>query len=412
MKRLLTSLLIFLVVLSHKGQITQLISGTNVYLRDLSVIGSNIMIGGITNNYIRKSYDECDNLSVMPCPGLSTNYNHLQRLDTSKGFLCSYGNNFQLYRTTDGGYNWSKRMDTTAFSGSTFVFFDENEGLTDKGIMNNLLRTTNGGAAWTATTMPLYDMLVAEAYSDSIVLIGGSSFPNAGGECYLSKDRGHTWPYYCGLNSLPTDFFFLNKDTIFITQQPSTVGPTAGIAAYAVSINKGSNWQSKDAPIYYPNGVFFKNKNEGYIIGSNQQNQGVIAKTTDFCNTWSTFNTSINTRLTNMAVLNDSIALLTGSNGVLLRWNYKISVFTSVNENSLELNGLKLYPNPVSNKLSIDNPGVPITSLSIFNTLGEIVFKELEPKQEIETSFLKSGIYFVKVENKSGFKTFKIIKEQ
>ena len=56
------------------------------------------------------------------------------------------------------------------------------------------------------------------------------------------------------------------------------------------------------------------------------------------------------------------------------------------------------------------------TKLTITNTLGQVVFttRELQAKQEIDVSFLDSGVYFVTLRQAQGMrkqKTIKVIKE-
>jgi hypothetical protein len=84
-----------------------------------------------------------------------------------------------------------------------------------------------------------------------------------------------------------------------------------------------------------------------------------------------------------------------------------------VNANSL--NGVRIYPNPLINKLNInfemnrsENNNIQIT-----NTLGKTIYSKdtLTQKQEIDLSFLESGIYYLRVEGFNVSKVFKIIKE-
>jgi hypothetical protein len=76
---------------------------------------------------------------------------------------------------------------------------------------------------------------------------------------------------------------------------------------------------------------------------------------------------------------------------------------------------IRLYPNPFKNTFTIEfiDEVSANSKLTITNTLGQIVFTTigLQAKQEIDVSFLSSGVYFVKVQNKEGLKVIKIIKE-
>lgn len=70
---------------------------------------------------------------------------------------------------------------------------------------------------------------------------------------------------------------------------------------------------------------------------------------------------------------------------------------------------IKLFPNPVKDKLSLEFEQNTIESLSIVNCLGQIVFTSNEPKHEMDVSFLKNGVYFLNVQSKWAQKTFKLV---
>jgi hypothetical protein len=72
----------------------------------------------------------------------------------------------------------------------------------------------------------------------------------------------------------------------------------------------------------------------------------------------------------------------------------------------------KIYPNPIKDKLYLEFEQSAI-KLKITNALGQTVFvlNEPLPEQEIDMSFLSSGVYFFGFENKQGQKVMKIIKE-
>lgn len=83
--------------------------------------------------------------------------------------------------------------------------------------------------------------------------------------------------------------------------------------------------------------------------------------------------------------------------------------------NANNLNDVIIYPNPLINKLNI-NFEMNIAEnyyLQITNTLGQKIYSidTLTRKQEIDLSFLESGIYYLRVQNNSEQKVFKIIKE-
>lgn len=94
-----------------------------------------------------------------------------------------------------------------------------------------------------------------------------------------------------------------------------------------------------------------------------------------------------------------------------------ISVFMSTVglKEFIGFNDLKIYPNPVADKLNIDFEGFDGMNyqIEVINSLGQVLAASTlaQQRQELDLSFLPGGIYFLKVQNKSEQKTFKIIKE-
>lgn len=77
-----------------------------------------------------------------------------------------------------------------------------------------------------------------------------------------------------------------------------------------------------------------------------------------------------------------------------------LSEFTKNNEQ------IKLYPNPIEDKLKLQFPNTNDFSVSIYNTLGEkiIDFHNNEKLSEIDMSLLESGIYVLMFEDSFGEK--------
>jgi uncharacterized repeat protein (TIGR01451 family) len=75
-------------------------------------------------------------------------------------------------------------------------------------------------------------------------------------------------------------------------------------------------------------------------------------------------------------------------------------------------NYFSLYPNPVKNSLNISAKNdVVISSMSIYNTLGQLVQVITNPTNTIDVSELKTGNYFVKIVSDKGVSGSKFLKE-
>lgn len=81
---------------------------------------------------------------------------------------------------------------------------------------------------------------------------------------------------------------------------------------------------------------------------------------------------------------------------------------------STQAQDLVLFPNPVASVLNIDSKDpASITSINIYNTLGQLVLVVPNAKQtkSVEVSSLKSGNYFVKMNSDKGSSSVKFVKK-
>jgi len=75
-------------------------------------------------------------------------------------------------------------------------------------------------------------------------------------------------------------------------------------------------------------------------------------------------------------------------------------------------NLIKMYPNPVSNYLLIENnSNVSINRVQVFNALGSLVLEVGNPDPTIDVSGLAAGLLLVKVITDNGVLTHKIVKQ-
>ena len=80
-------------------------------------------------------------------------------------------------------------------------------------------------------------------------------------------------------------------------------------------------------------------------------------------------------------------------------------------QDAVENSALKIYPNPVQNQLTIFANRLEISSLTIIDATGKVVFKQLGNLDSIDTSKLSSGIYFLKINSINTSKVLKFIKQ-
>lgn len=88
---------------------------------------------------------------------------------------------------------------------------------------------------------------------------------------------------------------------------------------------------------------------------------------------------------------------------------------TSLNDHKKESLDVSVCPNPVKDKIKLlyDPNQTKLDALNISDALGQIILSRNDPNtfEEIDLQFLKSGLYYLKVQSKVGQKVFKILKE-
>jgi hypothetical protein len=107
----------------------------------------------------------------------------------------------------------------------------------------------------------------------------------------------------------------------------------------------------------------------------------------------------------------DYFAMQTTTEGCTSVAPLAVTVTVTLGNASFDLNGLKYYPNPVTNVLNVEYTGT-ITGVEVFNMLGQkIASKNVnEISTTIDMSNLASGSYFIKVKAENGSRTIKVLK--
>lgn len=83
-----------------------------------------------------------------------------------------------------------------------------------------------------------------------------------------------------------------------------------------------------------------------------------------------------------------------------------------IKENKNETNLIRVYPNPSTNLVTIDFNVLEVNLISVFNSLGELVFQENNPNAnsfQINTTKWSRGIYSIQVNTKDEILNKKII---
>jgi photosystem II stability/assembly factor-like uncharacterized protein len=261
---------------------------------------------------------------------------------SQKGWIV--GGQGSIYVTADGGNNW-----ITQSSGTLNLLHDVAFKNDEMGIivgMGTVLITTNGGLNWTAKSVSS-STLYSVNYLES-----GISFAVGGGKLYKSNDNGNNW-------SIQNDSLPWGTDRIFFTSTlkgwySSSQGEGLGIGK---TIDGGESWSKKTASgelsklfllknplkiwgikwkglLHSPDGhkwryiesdlisnmkdIFFKDENNGWIVGGYNFNNNMI-RTTDGGNTWAIQNNNANQNFNSIFFIDTSFGWAAGTNGTIIQ---------------------------------------------------------------------------------------------
>lgn len=108
------------------------------------------------------------------------------------------------------------------------------------------------------------------------------------------------------------------------------------------------------------------------------------------------------------------------SNSAEIYFDYNYPIYTNtsitqiatlgINETERNMTSIKLYPNPVLDKLNIKSEK-PIKNIKIFDNAGRLIKTKIKPASEIYVKDLKPGIYWISIITEQLTSTQKFIKK-
>lgn len=109
------------------------------------------------------------------------------------------------------------------------------------------------------------------------------------------------------------------------------------------------------------------------------------------------------------------------SNNASIYFDYNFPIVTNtytttisaLNNQDISFNNyFEIAPNPIKDNLNLSiKSNTQVSSLSIYNTIGQLIMTITEPQNTIDVSNLKTGNYIIKVVSDKGINTSKFIKE-
>lgn len=361
------------------------------------------------------------------------------------GFAAGYN---EVYKTTDGGSNWTQIASNVFTNGPVGVWFmSELTGFiigSDGGGNPVVSKTINGGVSWATTTLPVGGMGFNAANKIFFYDSNTGYIVCRGGHIYKTVDQGGAW----------------TELTSGITDDIGSVHfPTSQIGYASLSysnsilktINAGASWtliNTGQALSIFD--LYFTSPNTGFLACSNSK----VLKTTDGGVSWSLFSLGTNDDLYAIEFTDNSVGYAAGASGTIIATTNEGSTWAPVASGVTQLiycmdfpsqqigymgtlgfpgkiikttNGgnvlsvadlqenadLNVFPNPTSDLLSITTKSNSVgTTYSIIDRSGRIVRLGILTSEttKVDISQLAAGAYLFQLDGQKS-RSFKLMKQ-
>lgn len=360
-----------------------------------------------------------------------------------------------VYKTTDGGLNWTQSTYNNGEYLRNIEFLNENVGFLGA-LSTNFYRSTDGGETWNAINIPGVQAICGlDAVGESTIygcgayfqpayvikstdsggnweLIDMSQYASAlvevlfvdeqlgfasggndqGGNILKTTDGGQTWTEIYN-SGIPGELvwklqrLFSNENVMFGAVQSSDPLPGKLIK----STDGGQNWVSRDVPDPFIQGVGFITENHGWMGG---HNSGFL-ETFDAGETWN--NTGFGGSLNRFQVFDDKLIYCSGNSIYKYTDDLSVTDIPLAKPKNLDI---LIQQNPVLDKLNltIDYTRSDHMLITLFDETGkkikQLSRETISSKGKRNYSFdfpYKSGIYYLLFHNDVGYQSKKIIKK-
>jgi photosystem II stability/assembly factor-like uncharacterized protein len=371
---------------------------TSETVLSISIINKHIMIGA-NMSFLATSTDECASLHVLNTNSITTGaWTDFYRLDSMHIYALQHNSPMTtIYASKDAGQTWQVKLDTDTIIGLEFIMLDSMQGI----LMcfdEKAMYTYDGGDTWVYRPTQIYSSKTIGKFGDSVVYVGAAQ-----SRFYYSINRGNNWRLTNTGTIYPsymTGVHLISPDTIFGVSG-SSVGDF-----FSKSTDSGKTWinrQFASNERILTSDVYFQSKLEGYIVGKMASflDTGAIAKTLDGGQSWTVINTGIIGALISIEFLNDSIALIGGTNGILLKWNKNSNATKLIDLQPTKIQA-QVYPNPcnATQQLFVQVAKKEKLQIRLIDMLGRCLKQVYdgeallgENKFSINLSNLPNGVY-------------------
>lgn len=329
-KRIMFLLIVLTLSIQTQAQQLQVLSAPDFkeLMNDIYFVNTNVGWMAGAKGYIYKTTDGGNNWTELTS-GVTDNLAKVFFINENTGWVGTLAG--AVLKTTDGGTTWVKYPFNNVAPNIVFslldvlYFTDENHGYVTAGKLKNiyLLRTSDGGVTWTikdslvslSTNMRWYDLEFKQGK--------GAMAGDQKNKLRYTTDEGVTWMPSTAIvdgffGALKAVRWLNSTDIIAIGEGNEFNGVPVPIYK---STNGGVDWVKKNqsvATVYERvKDAYFKNENEGIGVGSNGFSKIFVIKTTDAGNTWTTSTIGYSYGLQALSGIGDNLFALGSSTHIL-----------------------------------------------------------------------------------------------
>jgi photosystem II stability/assembly factor-like uncharacterized protein len=379
-------------------------------------------------------------------------YNSVYFINPDTGFVCGsvyLGWDGVILRTMNGGISW----DTTflGYSLADISFINDSVGFTG-GQDGGIYKTTDTGNNWNFLgsfgnnndfsniyflnqdtgivhdfygTIGLFTPGLFPPSSNFFNSTADTWFPGTGelsrtqnifyaaggyGKFLKSIDNGMSWNYFnCDTNFYVFDAKMTDQNHIVIVGGTATQTTSLEYGKSTVSQDGGLTWSTPNQ--FAPHdivGVDFYDSLFGYSVGGinsvwwyNPNAVGSLWQTSDGGYNWTLVDSNYSDLLTDIQVVNDSLAYAVGFDGTILK---NVTHYTSLGLNPNDImQSISIFPNPFNAEITIQLPNSHPNDIEInvFDVTGRMIIQQAihSTKQivSLNAETWSDGVYFIQM---------------
>ena len=364
-----------------------------------------------TNPVVVTGGSQDNGSSVM---GVNGNWTDWLGADGMEGFVDKNNSNIlygtsqrgNLYKSLNGGASISNLGSPDGKTGNWVTPFEQDPILPNViySGYDQVYRSVNGGQSWASVSQNfganLNHLKIAPSVSEF-------QFAARGSTLYRNAFVGtvSNWSTLSGFSGS------INAIAIHPTNPNKVAIATTGSQKVYVSSNGGNTWTSYrlNLPNFNAQALAWQgNSDNGLYVG---MNYGVYYIDDTFTE-WQPFSNGLpNVIISELEVNNADGKLYAGTYGRGLWSSALFDATLTVDDVSLE--SLQVYPNPASDNVFIKWDKKEQVSIRVFDALGKLMLfnknVNISKSVALDVSNYKQGIYFIKISNREGFITKKLM---